>query len=447
MLLIRQVELDGVMGMDVRCREGRINEVGRSLSEFPGENTIDAHGGALIPGLHDHHIHLFALAASRRSVRCGPPEVTRARELRTALMGAPGNGWIRGVGYVESVAGMLDREMLDGFCGDRPVRIQHRSGKMWFLNSLALKQLGLAPNSDGQLFREDTLLRERLDHENSEQQALDVEATSAWLASYGVTGITETTHSNDDATVRLFGTLKLSQHVMLMGNEQLAQGPLKIMLDDYVLPDIDTFRKRITRAHERGRPVAVHCVTRTELVFAVSTLLEAGTIAGDRIEHASVTDDSAMALIARSGLTVVTQPNLILERGSQYLDEVDRKDHPYLYRCRGFVDAGVPLGGGTDAPFGQPDPWAAMRAAVTRQTDDGRVIGECEALTPQRALALFTTHPVDPGGPERRIVPGEAADLCLLTHKWSEARHRLRSDDVAATIMGGVVTFQRKKLT
>ena len=447
MLLIRQVELDGVMGLDVRCREGRIIEVGRDLGELPGETTIDARGGALIPGLHDHHIHLLALAASRRSVRCGPPEVTSTAQLRTALDSAPGTGWIRGVGYVESVSGMLDREMLDGFCGDRPVRIQHRSGKMWFLNSLACAQLGLEPSSDGQLFREDTLLRERLDHENIEQETLDVEATSDWLASYGVTGITDTTHSNNDATARLFGTLNLSQRVMLMGNEQLAEGPLKIMLDDYALPEIGAFRKRITRAHERDRPVAVHCVTRTELVFAVSTLLEAGTISGDRIEHASVTDDPAMELIARSGLTVVTQPNLILERGNQYLDEVDHKDHPYLYRCRGFVDAGVPLGGGTDAPFGRPDPWAAMRAAVTRQTDDGRVIGECEALTPRQALALFTTHPDDPGGPERRIAPGEAADLCLLAHRWTEAQHRLRSDDVAATIMDGVVTFERNKLT
>jgi predicted amidohydrolase YtcJ len=234
---------------------------------------------------------------------------------------------------------------------------------------------------------------------------------------------------------------------MLMGGEQLAEGPLKIMLDDYVLPDIDAFRKRIIAAHERGRPVAVHCVTRTELVFAVSTLLQAGTISGDRIEHASVTDDLTMELIVRSGLTVVTQPNLILERGSQYLDEVNPTDHPYLYRCRGFLDAGVPLGGGTDAPFGRPDPWAAMRAAVMRQTADGRVIGECEALTPQQALALFASHPEDPGGPGRRIAPGEAADLCLLKQKWSEARHRLRSDDVAATILGGVVTFEGKKLT
>ena len=268
-------------------------------SSFQGRRRLTHVGGALIPGLHDHHIHLMALAASRLSVRCGLPEVGSETELRTALTSAPGTGWIRGVGYHELVAGMLDRETLDEFCGDRPVRIQHRSGKMWFLNSLALKQLGLEPNSNGQLFRDDALLRERLDHENTKHETLDVEATSALLASYGVTGITDATHSNSDDTARLFGRLSLSQHVMMMGDEQLPQGPLKIMLDDYDLPEIDAFRKRITGAHERNRPVAVHCVTRTELVYAVSTFLETGTIVGDRIEHASVTDDMCMELIAR----------------------------------------------------------------------------------------------------------------------------------------------------
>ena len=79
-----------------------------------------------------------------------------------------------------------------------------------------------------------------------------------------------------------------------------------------------------------------------------------------------------------------------------------------------------------------------MRAAVTRLTDDGRVIGECEALTPERALALFTTHADNPGGPARRIAAGEPADLCLLKRNWGEARNRLDSDEVAATVMGGV---------
>lgn len=438
MLLIRDAELDGRHTADVRCRGGRVIEIGRDLSRAEGEDVIEAGGGALLPGLHDHHLHLFALAAVRRSVDCGPPRVADVDALADALRAAPGEDWIRGVGYHESVAGMLDRGKLDALMPDRPVRIQHRSGKMWFINSAAARRLDL-DDSDGQLFRRDDWLRERTEPVRDE----DVLETSHLLASYGVTGITDATPSNDDETANAIASLGLLQCVHLMGNERLARGHLKIMLDDYALPDIDAFRDAISTAHERGRPVAIHCVTRTELVFALSMLLETGTVRGDRIEHASVTDDETMSLVSRTGVTVVTQPNFIFERGDQYLADVDATEQDQLYRCRGFLDAGVPLGGGTDAPFGRPDPWLAIRSAVLRRTASGKSLGGCEALTPEEALALFTSSPDDPGGPARRVEAGESADLCLLDRDWASARESLRAHDVAATIAAGVVTFRR----
>lgn len=148
-----------------------------------------------------------------------------------------------------------------------------------------------------------------------------------------------------------------------------------------------------------------------------------------------------MTLLREAGATVVTQPNFVAERGDRYLAEVPPSDHPYLYRCRGFLDAGVPLGGGTDAPFGEADPWIAIRAAVTRETADGAALGREEALTPERALALFTTPPENPGGAPRCVAVGEAADLCVLDRPWSRARQVLSSDLVAATVLGGEVTF------
>ena len=79
---------------------------------------------------------------------------------------------------------------------------------------------------------------------------------------------------------------------------------------------------------------------------------------------------------------------------------------------------------------------------MTRRTADGRVIGPKEALSPERALALFTTPAGEPGGAPRRIAVGEAADLCLLDRGWKEARESLRHEHVAATVLGGEVTFR-----
>lgn len=438
-LLIVNAEVEGAGGVDVRCRDGKVVELGTGLAPNAGEQVLGANGGALLPGLHDHHIHLLALAAAARSVRCGPPAVMNRAALRETLRQAPGSGWIRGVGYHESVSGLLDRHALDQLEAERPLRIQHRSGKMWFFNSAALRELGIeAP--EGRLFRGDRQLRERLPASDDPRTGLA--AVSTQLASYGVTGVTDATPTNNPETVALYRSVPLRQRLQAMGDESLATGPLKILLDDAELPALDALGERMANAHRRDRPVAVHCVTRTELIFALAAFEDAGTRPGDRIEHAAVADDEALALVRRTRggrdhLTVVTQPNFIAERGDAYRRDVPASDRDFLYRGRGFLDADIPLGGGTDAPFGHPDPWRAMRAAVHRSTPDGCQLGPREALSPEQALALFTTPLDEPGGEVRRVAVGSAADLCLMNAPWQRIRSRLVAEDVAATIIGG----------
>src|ERR1700755_3483100 len=84
--------------------------------------------------------------------------------------------------------------------------------------------------------------------------------------------------------------------------------------------------------------------------------------------------------VAAAGLTVVTQPHFLAERGDAYLRDVEPDDLPWLYRCAGLLAAGIPLAAGTDAPFGGADPWASMRAAVRRRAPSGQVMGPGETL-------------------------------------------------------------------
>ena len=125
-----------------------VTEVAPSLQRRNGEPVYDCQGGAVLPGLCDHHVHLHAMAARAGSARCGPPDVTGPASLADALAAAvpDRSGWIRGTGYTESVAGDLDAPALDKLRADRPVRIQHRSGALWILNTIALAAIGaIAP--------------------------------------------------------------------------------------------------------------------------------------------------------------------------------------------------------------------------------------------------------------------------------------------------------------
>jgi len=464
-LLIRGAEIDGRAALDLRIARGRIAAIGAGLARDADEPLFEAHGGALLPGLHDHHIHLHALAAARTSIACGPPAVANAAQLAVALRAAAagGRGWLRGVAYHESVAGPLDRDRLDAWVADRPLRVQHRSGALWMLNSAGVTELeraGAAWPTDaerdargritGRLFRADAWLRTQLGGE-----APDLAAVGAQLASFGVTGATDASAANDAAALgRLCAAAAsgaLPQQLLVMGEPRLAQpasarvarGAVKALLDDPSLPDFDAFCARIRAAHAEGRGFAVHCVTRAQLVFALAAWRSAGARRGDRLEHASVAPPEAVALAAELGLAVVTQPHFVAERGDDYLRDVEREDVPWLYRARGWLDANVPLAAGSDAPYGSPDPWRAIAAAVSRTTASGAQLGPGEALSPEQALALYAAPLADPGGPARAIAIGAEADLCLLDRPWRDARARLSSADVRSTWCAGRLAWQR----
>ena len=178
-LLVRRAEVGGSgPAVDVRVRDGVVVEVGRDLRAAAGGRVLDAGGGALLPGLHDHHIHLLATAADAASVRVGPPDVRDragfARALRDADRRLPPGQWIRATGYHESVAGDLDRTALDRIVPDRPVRVQDRSGARWTLNRAGIDAVGLdelavpeverdaADRPTGRVHRGDALLGSRL---------------------------------------------------------------------------------------------------------------------------------------------------------------------------------------------------------------------------------------------------------------------------------------------
>jgi predicted amidohydrolase YtcJ len=186
----------------------------------------------------------------------------------------------------------------------------------------------------------------------------------------------------------------------------------------------------------------VHCVTEVELVFALAGFRECGGRSGDRIEHAAVTPPALLHDLAELGLQVVTQPHFIRERGAAYRRDVPEVEQPWLYRGRGFLDAGVPLAAGSDAPFGSADPWQAMRAAITRTTTDGAVLGVSEALNPEQALGLFL-GPLDQPPAPRRIGAGAAADLVLLDRPWQAARQLLKRTMVRLTLAAGEVIYDR----
>jgi predicted amidohydrolase YtcJ len=144
-------------------------------------------------------------------------------------------------------------------------------------------------------------------------------------------------------------------------------------------------------------------------------------------------------VIAELGLTVVTQPAFVAERGAEYLDRVAPADLDDLWPWRRFDEAGVPVACSSDAPYTSWDPWAAIAAAAGRMTCDGRRVAPDEGVNAARALAAYFGTPLDPGGAPRRIARGEVADIAVLDRPWRRVIEEPAAVRVRATVIGGRV--------
>jgi predicted amidohydrolase YtcJ len=434
MLIQRATLLDGT-STDIRVG-ARIDEVGDNLAVQQGEGLLDAGGGTVLPGLHDHHVHVRSAASALDSFNVGPPGVSTKAQLAQMLSNAtPGpDGWIRAVGYHESVAGDLDRTALDALVPHIPVRVQHRSGALWILNSAALGRVGLAEHPDGRLRSADRGWSEAL-----RQRETDLAELSRRITATGVTGVTDATPdlSADDMVTLMVAHRRGEFRPRL---RFLAPGK-KILQDDRL--DLDALIDWISEHHSTGRPVAVHCVTAAQLVVTIAALRAAGGHPLDRIEHASVVPDdnlADLADLADRGLTVVTQPNFVAERGDHYLADIPAADHGELWRVASLLKAAVPVALSTDMPFGHGDPWTAMRAAVHRTTLSGAVLNANECVSARTALTMFLGWPDRPGQ-ARTVAPGQPGDLCVLTEPPETALAELDAGMVAATIIGGELVY------
>ncbi|HXQ13849.1 MAG TPA: amidohydrolase family protein [Caulobacteraceae bacterium] len=456
-LLIRDVEIEGRAGLDARIEHGRIARIGRRLTG--GSDEIDGGGGALIPGLVDRHIHLFALAAQADSIVLDDVADRRAfaERIRAGAAARPSGAWVRATGYHESMAGALDRSVLDALAPRHRLRVQHQTGSMWILNSLALEAVvcdGAPPALErddagrpiGRLWRGDAWLRSRIGGETP-----PIAPIGRRLAACGITAVTDASVTTDAAAAAGLASAarsgELPQRLTLMGGGPLTPpadgafrvGPVKILLDDHALPPLDDIVATVAHARAWGRGVAVHCVTAGELSVTLAALEMAGTRPGDRIEHGGVIPLGAIAQIKRLGLAVVTQPAFIRERGDRYLAEVEPNEQGDLYRCATLLAAGVPVAGSSDAPYASPDPWVGIAAAIERRTRDGHVLGAGERVSPAAALALYLGG--TPGGPPRRVAVGAPADLCLLDAPRRSALAAPSADRVRATFVAGAPVF------
>ncbi|MCK6553537.1 amidohydrolase [Candidatus Binatia bacterium] len=210
----------------------------------------------------------------------------------------------------------------------------------------------------------------------------------------------------------------------------------------------DELFERMRAAHDAGLQICVHAIgdAAVERCVGLYERLLAERPRPDhrhRIEHASLVPPETVPRMARCGLHVSTQP-LFIHSEKEWLPRRLGYDRVRdVYPLRALVDAGVVVGGASDAPVESTAVLHAIECCVTREGFETQ-----QALTPLQALRLFTSDAARLQFEEREkgtLAPGKRADLVVLSaNPLDTAPERIADIRVLRTVTGGRVVYDHE---
>ncbi len=465
--------------VDVHLRAGRIADIAPAGALPRRGAAVDAHGGWLIPGLWDHHVHTvqWALAAQREALGDAASAAQAA-----AIMGAAPvlDGRRVGTGFRDALwPDAPSLAVLDAATGEIPTYLINADVHSVWLNSVALRREGFPLSDDGMLREEPAFeISRRLNAADPATGDRLVAAALREAAARGIVGIVDFDMAwNAEAWARRldagFDTTRVSfgvypallDRAIAEGLETgdaldaaglVRMGPLKVITDGSLgtrtaacshsypgdphnhglltVPP-DRLQELLTVATGAGLASAVHAIGDLANTHALDAF--AATGAHGTIEHAQLIAHADLARFARLGIGASMQPEHAVD-DRDVADTVWATQTALPYPLRALADAGTNLLFGSDAPVAPLDPWAAMAAAVHR-TRDGRPAWRPEqAVDAATALAASTAGGSATGS---ALAPGDVADLVVVDRDPLMAGEReLRGTKVAATLLAGRLT-------
>ncbi len=474
------------------------NEALDSLRK-PETKVVDCRGAALLPGFIDAHCHIHAYAEALASLSLSPREGVHSiagiqDRIRDYIHHRPPGIWVRGKGYNEFY---LDEKRhptrwdLDAAAPLHPVKLTHRSGHAHVLNSLALEQVGITPETGdppgglidrdletglptGILYGMGDYLAPRIPAVEDAELEQGLARANTHLLACGITSIQDATSNNGMKQWNRFKSWKSRglfqpRVTMMMGFNEFTEwrlypfgsdkdsnlriGCVKIIVDHVtgsLRPGREELNEKISAIHDAGLQAAIHAVEEPEIQAACDSIEYSQrryprSDPRHRIEHCSVCPPYLAKRISDAGITVVTQPSFIFFSGDRYLETVPHGQQEHLYAIGSMLRSGVQVGFGSDFPISLPNPWTGIYAAVTRMTEGNRSVLPHEGVPVLDALRMHTHDAAAAGFEETikgSITPGKLADLVLLNEdpRIIEA-HRIKDIQVCLTMLDGRIVW------
>lgn len=400
------------------------------------------------------------------------------------------------------------KEVLDRVSKDIPIVVKSFCGHANIINSKALELAGIDKGSEQEIpgtveydkdgipngiVREETFLYKvnSIIPPPSFEQA--VEEAGNYLqdcASYGLT----TLHTNDISDtykLELFQAIKKGENLCCriiyyptnisktgtgaitgFGDQYIKLGAMKMFMDGSVgaataamkepYTDQDTMglliqnqeetNRKVKEAYDAGMDVAVHAIGDRGINMVLTAFENAydKSIGWNRrfyLIHGYLADQEAIERMKKLPIVIPTQPVFIRNFTGMARQRLGEERTNRLFPNRTFIDNGILIGGSSDAPIQECNPFYGIQCAVTRKSMDGseEIIAPEQAVTVYEALDMYTRQAAFVGQEENMkgtLEAGKLADFIVLEKDiFTMDKNDIYKMKVMATYLGGTKVY------
>lgn len=501
----------------VLVEDGVIRAVGDAASAHPQARTaeqIDLQGKSLLPAFLDPHSHFMACANAMLQL-----SVAQARSfsdlqdiLRDHLdkTGLPAGQWLLARDFDPSdlkEQQVPDRAVLDAAAPQNPVVLQHRSGHVGVLNSLALQNMGITDKTpdpagghiarrDGRLtgYLEENAFLEvlnRLPPPSLEQLLQACDRAQDYYASFGITTVQEGMLTAQMAPLYQALCAQRRQRLDVMGysafqeREQVEQALGKLESDHFRLAGYKIFLdgspqsctawmrtnyegresrgyptlqdeqvlQAICQAVQDGRQLLAHCNGDAAAEQYLQMLERAAAQGADLTKarpvmiHAQLVGLDQLPRLRALGVTPSFFAAHVYHWGEVHRQNVGPVRAAGISPAASAGDLGLAYTFHQDAPVLPPDMLETVWCAVNRLTKAGNVLGGAERVSAYdalRAVTLSAALQYGQAAEKGSIAPGKRADFVILDRDpMAVASAELREVKVEQTICRGRVLYRK----
>ena len=207
----------------------------------------------------------------------------------------------------------------------------------------------------------------------------------------------------------------------------------------------------IADVHEHGWRIAVHANgdrAIAEVLAGIEAAQRRDPRPGvrHRIEHVALVDEPIVTAMRDLGVVAVPFGQYPLAHGDKLRRFYEPERIARMFAHRTLLAAGIPVAGSSDHPCGPYEPLFALDSLVRRRDRTGEEFGTNQAITPQQALAVYTTGSAYASGEETtkgRIAAGQLADFVALSDDpCAVPADTLRDIRVRSTWLGGNQVYE-----